>query len=111
MKTLDILSTIGALVLAATPLAVADAAHAAPATAVAIPVADLDFANGTDVSRFNTRVIKAAARLCSGVDTRELSQMAACQSAVREEAVSQLGVQQRQQMAARPVANRQVASR
>jgi UrcA family protein len=100
MKVLDVLSTIGALVLAVTPLAVVGVAHAEPATPVSIQVGDLDFGSRADVARFNTRVVKAADTLCSETDVRDMSQRAACVSAVRDEAVARLGSAQRQEMIA-----------
>lgn len=98
MKVLDILSTVGALVMATAPLAVAGVARAEPAAPVAIQVGDLDFGARTDIARFDARVVKAADALCG--DTRELSRRSACISAVREEAVAKLGSEQRSRMIA-----------
>ena len=109
MKVLDILSTVGALVLAATPLAVVGAAHAETPAPVSIQVGDLDFASHAGVARFDTRVSRAADQFC-GVDSRDLSRRSACVAAVRDEAVSKLGSEQRSEMAGGQSAVGQVAS-
>jgi UrcA family protein len=99
MKVLDILSTVGALVLATTPLAVAGVAHAQTGASVAIQVGDLDFGSRADVARFQARIVMAADRLCDAGPT-EISRRSACIAAVREEAMDKLGSAQRSEMIA-----------
>ena len=93
IKVLEAVSTLGALVMAATPLlAVSSLAHAQEATLQpqTIQVADLDLNRPADVARFNVRVDQAAARMCAS--RVEMGVNAACRQAVREEAGAKLDV-------------------
>lgn len=103
-KILNTLSAIGALAMAATPLvAIGGVAHAADYQPVHIQVADLDLSRTADVSSFRQRVDVAAKRMCgTGPD---LSQRAACASAVQEEAVERLGSAQRADLRAAEVSS------
>ena len=91
MKVLDAVSTVGALVMAATPLlAISSLAHAQEITpqAQTIQGADLDLNRAADVARFDARVDRAAGRMCSGQSDMVVT--AACRQAVREEAAAKL---------------------
>ncbi len=102
-RILETISTIGALVMAATPLAaVGGMAHAQAAGVPAqrIDVARLDFRNAGDVVAFRQRVGAAAQTLCGQGGVQPLSVTLSCRQAVYDEAVSQLGGSQRQDLQA-----------
>ena len=104
-KILNTLSAVGALVLAATPLAaVAGFAHAADYQPVRIQVSDLDFNTASGAASFRHRVNVAADTMCAaGAD---LGARAACRSAVQGEAVERLGPSQRQELRTAETARR-----
>lgn len=88
---INLVSTVGAFALAATPLlAVGGAAHAQDAQPVRIKVADLDLARPADAAVFSRRVTVAAGSMCQTFGPVELSRRAGCERAVREEAYAQL---------------------
>ncbi len=99
-KILNILSAVGALVMAATPLAaLGGIAHAAESGARAhIRVADLDLAQPGDAATFRQRVDTAAQSFCTSHGEMGLNAMNTCRAAVRDEAVDRLGEQQRQDL-------------
>ena len=87
----NLVSTAGALVLAATPLlAVGSVAHAQDAQAVRIQVSDLDFSRPQARVAFDRRVRFAADTLCRSSGPTELARVAACERAVRDEVQGQL---------------------
>ena len=91
IKLLDAVSTLGALVMAATPLlAIGGLAHAQEAThpAQTIQVADLDLSQPAGVARFNARVEQTAGRMCASYGGLQMN--TACRQAVREEAGARL---------------------
>lgn len=87
----NLVSTAGALVLAATPLlAIGGVAHAQDAQAIRIQVSDLDFSRPEAAATFDRRVASAADTLCRTFGPTELARVAACERAVRDEAQGQL---------------------
>ena len=111
-KILETVSTIGALVLAATPLvAIGGVAHAQGAAAQRIDVAGLDFRSTSDVAVFRHRVGAAAQSLCGQGGVQPLNATLSCRQAVYDEAVSQLGAAQRQDLQASGRAGFTVAAR
>jgi UrcA family protein len=101
-RVLDILSAIGALAMAATPLmAITATAHAAELRpqGVSVAVGDLDFARPADVARFDARVNSAANTICQAKGEVGLQSWSTCRTAVHQEAVQKLDASQRQQMA------------
>ena len=81
IRVLDLLSAIGALAMAATPLAaITTTAHAAQIDrpAVAISVGDLDFSRTADVTRFEARVNAAASTICQADGMTGLEQGSSC---------------------------------
>ena len=99
-KVLNTLSAIGALVMAATPLAaIGGMAHAAETGHVArIMVDDLNLGQPGDAAIFRQRVDAAAGTFCTTRGEMGLSALDTCRQAVREEAVQRLGDQQRQDL-------------
>ena len=93
-KILNTLSAIGALAMAATPLlAVGSIAHAE--TGVHIRVADLDLSRQADAATFRHRVDTAARSFCAARGEGDMIATDGCRQAIREEAVSKLGDEQR----------------
>jgi UrcA family protein len=89
MKVLDAVSTIGALVMAATPLlAISGVAHAQTLQPQVIQVADLNLNSPADMARFDARVDRAANRMCN--DRVDLMARNSCHQAIREEASERL---------------------
>ena len=95
---LNTLSTIGALVMAATPLlAVGSLAHAGEMTVrpAYIQVSGLDLSRASDAATFRSRVNAAATAICSQDVVRTRTDETTCRDAVRQEAVDGLGASQR----------------
>lgn len=92
----NLASTVGVFVLAATPLlAVGGAAHAQEADrdqTQRISVADLDLGRPADLAVFGRRVGVAADRMCQTFGPVELSRRATCERAVHDEAYAQVRV-------------------
>ena len=80
-------TAVAGLALAALPFVALGFAHAAPAP-VAIKVGDLNLSRPADVRIFEQRVDRVADRMCSSY--RLLSPRAACEQAVRSEAMDKL---------------------
>ena len=101
-KVLNTLSAIGALTMAATPLAaLGGMAHAAEAGRPAhILVADLNLSQPGDAATFRQRVDAAAETFCADRGGLGLNAVNSCRQAIREEAVALLGAQQRQDLRA-----------
>ena len=99
-KVLNILSAIGALTMAATPLvAVGGMAHAAEVgVPVHILVADLNLGQASGAAVFRHRVDAAAETFCADRGGLGLNAVNSCRQAIREEAVERLGAQQRQDL-------------
>ncbi len=99
-KILTVASTIGALVMAATPLlAIGSFAHAAEPNVrpIDISLSGLDLSQPKDAGVFNRRVDAAATAFCGRGAFDGLSRLSACRQAVRDEAVEKLSsVQQRE---------------
>lgn len=92
IKVLNAVSTIGALVMAATPLmAISSVARAQDMAPEHIRIADLDLSRPADQARFQARVDLAAVRMCGSVGL--LNVEVACRQAVREEAMQKLDQQ------------------
>ena len=95
-------ANIALYALAALPFIAISMAHAEPAT---VKISDLNMSQPAHVEQFNSRVEKAANQVCASyTERRDLTQSAACTSAVRAEAVEKLG--QSQQQATVSVASR-----
>ena len=98
-KVLNTLSAIGALVMAATPLAAIGVAHAAEAGRPAhILVADLNLGQANDAAIFRQRVDAAAETFCADRGGLGLNAVNSCRQAIRQEAVERLGARQRQDL-------------
>ncbi|MHB8284557.1 MAG: UrcA family protein [Caulobacteraceae bacterium] len=98
-------STIGAFVMAATPLlSIGGFARAAEPVAqpVRIELSDLNLASARDVAVFSRRLDEASYTFCirSGAGDGELSSLDVCRQAVRQEAVQKLTPSQRQDLRA-----------
>lgn len=98
-------ANIAMYALAALPfIALAFAAHAAPAT---VKVSDLNMSQPAQVEQYNQRVDHAAHQVCSSyAQARDLNMSAACTSAVRAEAADKLSQAQQQAAASVSVASR-----
>ncbi len=99
-KVIGILSTIGVLTMAATPLlAVGGFAHAEESQMrpVRIAVGDLNLAQPQDAATFTRRVDRAAETFClqNGV---AFPRLGACRQAVHDEAVERLTTSQQQDL-------------
>ncbi|OYU69541.1 MAG: hypothetical protein CFE28_05725 [Alphaproteobacteria bacterium PA2] len=90
-KTLQTLTAIASLAMAALPtLALTNSAHA---SAYAIKVSDLDLSDANGQSILQARVNTVAANLCSDLGApagTRIENRAACESAVRAEAMEKL---------------------
>ncbi len=113
-KFLEAVSTLGALVMAATPLVVlGSVAHAEPAAVspARIEVAGLDLRSPNDAATFRHRVSVAATSLCGQAGVQPLSMTLSCHQAVYDEAVSKLGSTQQQDLQAARTVGFTVAAR
>lgn len=92
-KTLQTLTAIASLAMAALPtLALTSAAHAAP---YAIKVSDLNLGDAKDQSTLQQRVNNAAASFCSDLGApagTRIENRTACESAARAEAMEKLAM-------------------
>jgi len=78
------IAIVGTLGLAVLPWIALTSAHAQTAV---VKVSDLAQGSPAQVALFESRVDQAAHKLCAGyVEARRLSQVAACKTAVRQEA-------------------------
>ena len=101
-KIVNMLSAIGVVMMAATPLVAigGSMAHAQDAlTPAHVQVADLDFNRASDVATFRQRVDVAAHSLCADDNGPSRVTNTGCSEAVYDEAVSKLGSAQRQALA------------
>jgi UrcA family protein len=91
--------------LAALPLIVVGVSHAQTAT---VKISDLNMSQPAQVQTYENRVAKAAEKVCGAyTPARDLTQTAACTSAVRAEANDKLSqVEAQQQSSAVNVASR-----
>ena len=96
-------TTLALCALAAAFAAVASSASAAQPAGARILIADLDFSSPMGVASFRQRVQAVATHLCMGAN-QPLELQTACRTAVREEAVANLGYAQQRSL--RLAANR-----